>query len=86
MTAGEVSGVLVVVEQPVDRSRPVMVWVLVGQSASVVAQQVVRPVATCSRLVDEMIGVQGIEFPPCRRNGDVVQGGGSVGVQVRARM
>ena len=78
-------GVLVVIQQPGGGTVPVTVRVQPhGQSAGVLADQVVQPVPALGRLGEQVLVVQRLQAAAAARQAGAVQGGGGVGVDVRA--
>ena len=55
-----------------------------GEGAGVLADEVVEAIPARGGLVDEMVGVQGVQILACLRERDAGQGGGRVGVDIGA--
>jgi hypothetical protein len=84
--AGGQGGVQVIIQQPADGGVAVRRVIGGCQGAGVLAEQVVQAVAAASGLGEQVLIVEAVEVAAGCRQVGVVEGGGAVGVDVRARV
>ena len=82
----EGSGVLVVVQQPIQRLFAIGNGVIGGAVADVAADQVVHAIPAVARLGQESLAVQDVQVPGSLPQAGAGQGGGSVAVDGGTRM
>jgi hypothetical protein len=76
--------VLIVVKQLVYSPAACIDGITGGKGLRVRAYQIVHAVASGERFLDEVIGIQGIQLSSGRSQGDLIQNGGSIGIEVGA--